>query len=151
MNREEVDRMLHAALDARRDPFDDPDFASALVDHDDLARVVTLRAALAGLPEASVPVRSTPRRVVAIAAAAALLLVALRFHERIGVDGEGPTHARRDSVAPAVLAYRVSSSLHSRDRSQSIVVDSTGYVARTLRTDRIHAVSSIRIHSESVR
>jgi len=66
---------VHALLDARRDPFDDPALTDALLDEPELCgAVVRLRERLARLGEA----RPTPvRRPLRRAAAAAILAVAV--------------------------------------------------------------------------
>jgi hypothetical protein len=76
----EYEARLHAALDARRDPLDDPQLRAFLDEHPGrLEAFADLRARLAVLPALGVPARRARRRrapwlLVAAAAAAAWIL-----------------------------------------------------------------------------
>lgn len=142
---------LQAALDARRDPLDDPRVAEFLAERPDAAREyaeLVLALERVGHAESVEPrerVGRRGRRALAIAAAAVLLVVlgavALRVASRAPhdparvVDAPRPPERVHDARAaePGVEHYRIES-VRVTPRSRELVVVEDGRVARRTTT-----------------
>lgn len=151
MDPQELDRRVHDAFDARRDPFADDELVVALEASDELERFVAMRAALLRLSEASSLRPRSSRRIAVLLAAAALLFIAVslaRFAERAPL---GQDLAQRYAIVPAVLEYRLTNTLRGEGRHESTLVHSAGGRLRQIDREDANLAYSILLNRESLR